>query len=503
MSLSRNTAANIAGRVCTIAFGIVLIPIYVNILGIESYGLVGFFGTLQALFTFIDFGLGAAFSREVARLSALGGREQEQRDLFATFNVIYAFLATIVAVAIWFLAPIIATKWVHAGHLSTDAIMLSVRLMGITVGLQFPIGLYQGGLLGLERQVAYNVILVATTTVRNFGVIVVLLFISPTIVSFFVWQVLLTIVAVIANWIVLDRVLPNGPTSPVLRLPLVFALWGYAAGWAGNTIGIAIAQQSDKVILSRTLSLEQFGYYTLAGTVASLLWTLVHPVTSAAFPRFNQRVAVGDERGLADEYDKANQLLATILIPVSAVILLFARDIMTIWTRKAAVAAATENLVILFALGMTLIGLVNVALHVALSHGWFRLTLGFTWGTALISAPLFWICSRRWGMTGAAVVWCGQNAAYLLLIPLLHRRYIRGGGMTWLRHALVLPACAALLICGSVRLIAPSTAHPFLLALTLICTWGVTTMVVALIEPSVREQLLSILARKRAAFGGT
>ena len=30
----------------------------------------------------------------MARLSALGGREQEQRDLFATFNVIYAILAT-------------------------------------------------------------------------------------------------------------------------------------------------------------------------------------------------------------------------------------------------------------------------------------------------------------------------------------------------------------------------------------------------------------------------
>ena len=202
-------------------------------------------------------------------------------------------------------------------------------------------------------------------------------YVSPTIEAFFIWQVVLTCIAVAANWIALDRAVPRGGVPARIRLPLIAGLWGYAAGWAGNTVGIAIAQQTDKVIVSKMLPLEQFGYYTLAGTVASFLWTLVLPVSLAAFPRFNQRVALGDEAGLADEYDKANQLLATIIVPVCAILLFFSRDLITVWTRKPVIAAATEHLVILFALGMTLVGLVNLALHVALSHGWFRLTLGF------------------------------------------------------------------------------------------------------------------------------
>jgi len=497
LSLNRNTAANIVGRVWTAALGIVLIPLYVNVLGMESYALVGFYATLQSIFGIIDFGLGAAFARAVAHLSAMEGKEQEQRDLFATFNAVYWVLALIVGTTIWLLAPVIATKWVHPSKLSIDAIIISVRLMGAAIAFQFPTGLYQGGLLGLQRQVEYNAILIGTSTVRSFGVMIALWFISPTIQCFFIWQSILTLIAVLANWIALDRVLPRGEARAKFRLPLLAAQWGYAAGWAGNTVGIAIAQQSDKIILSKTLSLEQFGYYTLAGTVAALLWTLVAPVSAAAFPRFVQRIAVGDDEGLAEEYDKANQLLATIIVPVSAVLLFFARDVITVWTRKPAVALATEHLVILFALGMMLIGLVNIALHVALSYGWFRLTLGFTWGTALLSAPFFWFMSQKWGTIGAAAVWCAQNAAYLLLIPILHSRYIRGGGARWLRHAFLFPAAAAITICGGMRLLVGSIANPMAMLAVLATTWAAATAAVALVEPAMREQLFIITRRLR------
>src|SRR3954463_8157357 len=224
----------------------------------ETYELVGFLATLLSLFSIIDFGLGAAFSREVARLSAVAGNEQEQRDLLATFNVIYWILAVLIGAAIWPLAPLIATKWVHASRLSTGTIIMAVRLMGAAIALQFPTGLYQGGLLGLQRQVEYNVILVAMTTVRGLGAMIVLWYISPTIEAFFIWQVVLTCLTVAANWIALDRAVPRGGAPARVRLTLIAGVWGYAAGWAGNTVGIAIAQQTDKVIVSKMLPLEQF-----------------------------------------------------------------------------------------------------------------------------------------------------------------------------------------------------------------------------------------------------
>ena len=51
--------------------GFVFIPVYVRILGIESYGIIGFFATLQAWFILLDLGLTPALSREMSRY--LGG----------------------------------------------------------------------------------------------------------------------------------------------------------------------------------------------------------------------------------------------------------------------------------------------------------------------------------------------------------------------------------------------------------------------------------------------
>jgi O-antigen/teichoic acid export membrane protein len=502
LSVNRNTFANLGGRIVTAAMGILLIPVYIQVLGMESYALVGFFGILQSLFGLVDFGLGAAFSREIARLSVADDSAQEQRDLLATLNTIYWMLAAATAAAVWFLAPLIATRWVNASALEPAVIVSSVRMMGITIALHFPIALYQGGLLGLQRQVAYNVISVATTTVRSGGAIVVLWFISPRIESFFLWQAVLTLLAVAVHWLALDRFVPRAPERARFRGALVRSLWLYAAGFAGNTIGIAIAQQADKVILTKALTLEHFGYYTLAGAAAALLWTLVSSVSTAVYPRVNQLVALGDETALAAEYDRANQLLAVILVPVSMLLLFFAKDIMTLWTHEPLIATRIEALVICFTLGMTLIGLVNIALHVALSYGWFRLTLGFTWGTALLSAPLFWFASRQWGVAGAAGVWMLQNAAYLLLIPILHRRYIRGGGVLWLKHALLFPALVSAVICGGARLVAPPVAQPYFFATVLAATWAASAMAVVFVEPALRAQFFAAVAGLRTVKGG-
>ena len=49
----------------------------------------------------------------------------------------------------------------------------------------------------------------------------------------------------------------------------------------------------DKLVLSRLLSLEDFGYYSLAGVAAAGLQYLIAPFFSAAFPRFAQLIALG------------------------------------------------------------------------------------------------------------------------------------------------------------------------------------------------------------------
>ena len=52
------------------------------------------------------------------------------------------------------------------------------------------------------------------------------------------------------------------------------------AAWLG-----ALTVQMDKIVLSRMVSIEQFGYYIIAATVAAGMLQLVYPLVQAVLPR--------------------------------------------------------------------------------------------------------------------------------------------------------------------------------------------------------------------------
>src|SRR5258708_11875863 len=69
-SLRSNFAANIAGQACVALIQLLVIPIYVRLLGIEAYGLIGFFVALQATVQVLDLGVSATVTRELAKSTA-------------------------------------------------------------------------------------------------------------------------------------------------------------------------------------------------------------------------------------------------------------------------------------------------------------------------------------------------------------------------------------------------------------------------------------------------
>ena len=49
-----------------VILSIIFVPIYLNYLGAEGYGLIGVFASLQGILSVLDAGLGGALSREIA-----------------------------------------------------------------------------------------------------------------------------------------------------------------------------------------------------------------------------------------------------------------------------------------------------------------------------------------------------------------------------------------------------------------------------------------------------
>ncbi|MFN9917236.1 MAG: hypothetical protein ACK53L_31910, partial [Pirellulaceae bacterium] len=91
-------------------------------------------------------------------------------------------------------------------------------------------------------------------------------------------------------------------------------------------------------ILSRILSLSEFAYYSLAGTLANSLQLVTGPISQAIYPRLVELVATGNQAGLATTFHRASQLVAVTTSPAVALLLGFSADAIFVWSNDISLA---------------------------------------------------------------------------------------------------------------------------------------------------------------------
>jgi O-antigen/teichoic acid export membrane protein len=449
--------ANFAGTGCSAVVQVACIPFYIKFIGIEAYGLIGFYLTLQAVLQVLDLGLSPTMSREMARYSVQPEKAAEARDMVRTLEVGYWVIGIVIGVTIVLAAQSIATHWIKAGSFPIRAVRQTVMVMGILAFFQWPISFYQGGLMGLGRQVLYNTLKISMVTLTHGGAVLILWLVSPTIQAFFLWLAAVNGLQVICLAVFLWKNLPPAPRAPRLDLKLVRGIGSFAAGMSGITAFSLILGQADKVILSTLFSLRVFGYYTLAGVFGTGLSMIVGSVFNTIYPRFSALVAMRDEETLKNLYHRCTQLMSVLVLPLAAVLALFSTDILQLWTRNSEVARNAGPIAALLVIGAALNGVMNLPYALQLAYGWTSIGLYTTISLTIVVVPAIWFMAARYGPVGAAFVWVGLQAVNMLVgVPLTHRRLLRREMGHWFLRDVGPSLVAVLLLAGLARSIISS-----------------------------------------------
>jgi len=231
-----NVVANFANNVWVALLNIIFVPIYLSFIGVESYGLIGVFSSIQAFIVLLDFGLSPTLNRELARLSALDDRAQEMRDIQHTLEIPNWICAVVIALLLSALAPLIARYWVNPKDLSVETVTQALIIISINIAIQFSMNFYSGGLMGLQKQLLLSLINIVCGTLRTVGAFVVLAFVSPTIQGFLLWQGLIALIQVVLMALTLKRSLPDTLRKGHFQKDLLRKIWRFAAGMTGLTI---------------------------------------------------------------------------------------------------------------------------------------------------------------------------------------------------------------------------------------------------------------------------
>jgi len=470
--------------------GLAFIPIYIKYLGIEAYGLIGLFALLQAWLSLLDMGMTPTLGREMARFTGGDHTAQSIRDLLRSIEVIALSIAVLIGCSIALGANWIASSWMQAETLPVEVVAQAFVVMGLVTAIRFMESVYRSSIVGLQHQVLFNVVNSAMATLRGLGAVGVLVWVSASIEAFFLWQGLVSIISLIIMAFITYSSIPLAARSGRFSLEALRGVWKFAGGMIGITFLSLLLMQVDKVLLSKILSLSEFGYYTLATVVAGALYAVITPITQAFYPRLCELHARNDKAALIETYHKGAQMVSVLGGGVAIVFILFSETFIRLWTQDTDLAQRTATLLSLLMLGNLLNGLMHIPYMAQLAHGWISLTVRINIVAVAVIIPSILWATPRFGAEGAAWVWVSLNAGYVLIgIHFMYRRILSAEKWRWYAQDVFFPLLGGV-FAASVLALLWSAEKNNLTDFMLIVSATLVTLTATLLSASMSRELL-------------
>ena len=492
--MRRNIAANVVARAWSIIAAYVFVPVYLRFMGIEAYGLVGFYATLVAVLTFADMGFTATLNRELVRLSVRNDSASEMGVLLRTYEVLYLFISASVATAVWFSGPWIAQRWLHSNTLPLPEVARAIQLMGVGIAFQLPADLYTGGLIGLQRQVLSSSLQISWSMSRACGAILVLWLWSPTVLAFSTWQLVCNLLfCLLIRWNLWRVILRDDRVSRfTFSWSMLQKTWRYAVGMAGMAVMMTLLTQSDKAAVSKLLPLDILGYYTIASALGTSPSMLGAPIAAAVFPRLAGLAATEARIEFQRVYHSACQLVVVVAVSGGLTLAAYAPEFIRAWTGSSLTAQYAGIAASLLILGQLMQVIMVVPTYLSLAYGNVRLNLQLCLASVVIVIPLLILLIEKYGINGAGAAWLIMNFTVVLPFTFVtHRRYLPGHFAKWLSRDIALPTLGALFGVGVCRWLIPiPSARPLLLAL-IACAWIFSAACAACLSSELRSRLWS------------
>jgi O-antigen/teichoic acid export membrane protein len=422
--MKKNIIANLIGKFWSILSNFLFIPFYISILGFESFSIISFSLIIAGLMAILDGGLTAPLSREFALQDNI---LKEKIRIFKTLESTLFIIIGLSIFLIYSLSDFIANNWLNLSSFNPSRISFFLKVISFDIGFQFLFRFYMGGLLGLEKQIKANIYQIGWGILRN-GLIVIGIWLVPSLEMFFIWQTLSTILFAILIGLSLKKELTghyNFDFQFKIEISVFRKIWRFAAGMLLITVVAGLNTQMDKLAISKFLPIENLGYYTLAVSLSMGIIVLVNPISIALLPRFTALFSLGDKEKVSLLYQKVNLFVVILSFTLLANLMFFAKELIWIWTGKMELAAQASIYLPIIAISFAMLAIQIIPYNVAIANGYTKLNnvLGLT--SLIVTLPGYWIATKYFGAIGAAYVFCGvQSITTLIYIYLINKKFL-------------------------------------------------------------------------------
>ena len=358
MTLKKNILANYVGAGAAVLAPVLALPWYLAALGPKQFGLVGFVLMLQAVLGLLDAGMSQALVRDIAvRLDSPDRSHRSAAALLFGFERIYWWFAFCSGCLLALLAEPIATHWLNLQDMPLTLGKEAIYGAAIIFAVQFPGSIYRSVLVGAQAQIVLNGIVLSGALARHIGGVIAV-FIWPTLLSYLVWHALVGLMETMLRARYAWRTLDAQRDQLIWKIDELRPVWKVAVGLSGAAGLGALTVQMDKIVLSRTATIDQFGYYVVAATVATGVLQLVYPLVQAVLPRAVELRA--DPAGLRALSVKLVFLIGLSTMVCAVAFIAAGEWILRIWLRNPEAVQAVYPLLAILLVGTALNAFYNI-----------------------------------------------------------------------------------------------------------------------------------------------
>ena len=399
-SSQRNVLYNLIGLGLPLLVAIYAIPILINLLGVARFGILTLIWTVVSYFGLFDLGLGRAMTQQLAGMWALGESEKEKFLVSAALSIMASLgigAGVLLALsAVWFVDHL-------SGVINRQEIVHAIYAMSVAI----PFIILSSGLRGvLEAKSAFGIVnairlpisiytfLAPIAVIRfcgnNLGLIAISLAIGRIIgcVSY-AWYCRYSF-PILRKWFDVDKYL--------LKKLLLSGGWMTVSNVISPLIGYL-----DRFLIGLVISISAVAYYATPNEMIYKLWIIPGSLMAVLFPHFAKLIIL-DRLHLVDLFRRSIMIIFMTIYPISLGIVLFSRDILSLWLGKG-FAEHSYHILQIFAFGILVNCLAQAPFTLLQAVGRANTTAKIHAGVFPFYAVILWVWLHSYGLIGAAIAW--------------------------------------------------------------------------------------------------
>ena len=316
-----------------IALGLIYTPWMKDQIGLDNFGLYTLATSIISIFM-LDFGLGSAVSRFVAKYRAEGRQDKVDNIIGLIYKLYIAIdivILVVLTVIFFFIGSIVSEEFTY--EQIEQLKVLYVIVAGFNI-ISFPFSPLNGILNAYEKFIQLKLCdLISKVTTVVF--VVIALFISPNVTWVVMANAVSGILVVVIKLIMVKAGVPVKANLKASGKDLYKTLFGFTI-W---TTIVAIMQRFTHSfapsILAMTSSPEEIGLYSPAVTIEGYFYTIAVAVNGLFLPRVSQYIADKTEEKISELMIKVGKYQLIVMGLIFTGFVCVGKDFMIEWMNGA------------------------------------------------------------------------------------------------------------------------------------------------------------------------